>query len=82
MTPNSIKWHVGKVREISGVDFNFHSFRHTHGTMLLENGATIKEVQVRLGHSRAAITSDTYIHLTKKKKRDTAELFDRISQDF
>ena len=46
VTPNSIKWHVGKVREISGVDFNFHSFRHTHGTMLLENGATIKEVQV------------------------------------
>ena len=82
VTPNSIKWHVGKAREISGVDFNFHSFRHTHGTMLLENGATIKEVQVRLGHSRAAITSDTYIHLTKKKKRDTAELFDRISQDF
>ncbi|WP_373737472.1 hypothetical protein [Jeotgalibaca porci] len=48
--------------------------------MLLEAGASVKEVQVRLGHSRSVITQDTYLHLTEKKKRDTADLFDRISQ--
>ena len=79
ITPNSIKWNVDKTRKLTGVDFNFHSFRHTHATMLLEAGASVKEVQVRLGHSRSAITQDTYLHLTEKKKRDTAELFDRIS---
>lgn len=79
ITPNSIKWNVDKTRKLTDVDFNFHSFRHTHATMLLEAGASVKEVQVRLGHSRSAITQDTYLHLTEKKKRDTAELFDRIS---
>ena len=79
ITPNSIKWNVDKTRKSTSVDFNFHSFRHTHATMLLEAGASVKEVQVRLGHSRSAITQDTYLHLTEKKKRDTAELFDRIS---
>lgn len=48
--------------------------------MLLEAGASVKEVQVRLGHSKAATTQDTYVHLTQKKKRDTADLFDRISE--
>uniref|UniRef100_UPI00359FD066 tyrosine-type recombinase/integrase n=1 Tax=Jeotgalibaca porci TaxID=1868793 RepID=UPI00359FD066 len=79
VTPNSIKWNVDKTRKLTDVDFNFHSFRHTHATMLLEAGASVKEVQVRLGHSRSSITQDTYLHLTEKKKRDTAELFDRIS---
>ena len=79
ITPNSIEWNVDKTRKLTDVDFNFHSFRHTHATMLLEAGASVKEVQVRLGHSRSAITQDTYLHLTEKKKRDTAELFDRIS---
>lgn len=69
ITPNSIKWNVDKTRKLTDVDFNFHSFRHTHATMLLEAGASVKEVQVRLGHSRSAITQDTYLHLTEKKKR-------------
>ena len=80
ITPNSIKWNVDKTRKLTDLDFNFHSFRHTHATMLLEAGASVKEVQVRLGHSRSVITQDTYLHLTEKKKRDTADLFDRISQ--
>lgn len=82
VTPNSIKWNVDKARKLTDVDFNFHSFRHTHATMLLESGASVKEVQVRLGHSRSSTTQDTYLHLTKKKKRDTAELFDRISSGY
>ena len=47
-----------------GIDFKFHKLRHTHATQLLENGATIKMVQERLGHATPSITLQTYSHVT------------------
>ncbi|WP_413515832.1 tyrosine-type recombinase/integrase [Carnobacterium maltaromaticum] len=78
VTPNSIKYNVEKVRKLTGVDFNFHSFRHTHATMLLENNAKPKAIQTRLGHSRIATTMDTYAHVTKKMKKDTVDIFEQM----
>lgn len=53
-----------------------HSTRHTHAVMMLEAGATMKELQDRLGHSSMQITADTYSHVTKKMKTRAIELFD------
>lgn len=80
ITPSSIKYLSTKIQQTLGFPFNFHSLRHTHATLLLEGGASAKEVQVRLGHSRIATTLDTYVHLTDKKKRATASLFDDIAK--
>ena len=80
VTPNSIKWYTAVLRKKTGVDFNFHSFRHTHATMLLENGAKPKEIQTRLGHSRLSTTMDTYAHVTKKMKQDTVDIFEQMMQ--
>lgn len=49
--------------------------------MLIESGQPIKTVQKRLGHSRAAITEDRYVHLTEKMARDAANIFDSFAQD-
>jgi len=54
---------------------------HTHATTLIENGTPIKTVQKRLGHSRAAVTEDRYVHLTEKMARDAANIFDSFAQD-
>lgn len=54
-----------------------HGFRHTHASLLFEAGASIKEVQDRLGHSNSKTTLDIYTHVTQKAKRDTAEKFAR-----
>lgn len=80
VTPNSIKWYTEVLRKKTGVDFNFHSFRHTHATMLLENGAKPKEIQARLGHSRLSTTMDTYAHVTKKMKKETVDIFEQMMQ--
>ena len=45
-------------------DFDFHSLRHTHASMLLEGGAEQKYIQTRLGHSNLKITIDVYEHTT------------------
>lgn len=40
----------------------FHEFRHTAGSQLYANGASVKQIQKFLGHSNAAFTINTYIH--------------------
>ena len=64
---------IRKIRKDTGIDFSFHSFRHTHATMLLEAGVNMKEVQARLGHGNISITMDTYVKSTDNSKRNTLE---------
>lgn len=52
-----------------------HGFRHTHCSILFEAGASIKEVQDRLGHSDVQTTMNIYAHVTEKAKEKTAEKF-------
>lgn len=81
VTPASCKWSGRNIREKLGIDFNFHSLRHTHATLLLEQGAPIKDIQTRLGHSRSGITLDTYSHLTDKMKNQTVDIFERLMNE-
>lgn len=52
-----------------------HGFRHTHCSLLFEAGASIKEVQDRLGHADIQTTMNIYAHVTEKAKEKTAEKF-------
>ncbi|MFC7688160.1 site-specific integrase [Ureibacillus sp. GCM10028918] len=52
-----------------------HGLRHTHCSLLFEAGASIKEVQERLGHSDIKTTMNIYTHVTKKAKEATAEKY-------
>lgn len=50
-----------------------HQFRHSHATLLLQNGMLINEVSRRLGHSKVSTTLDVYTHtdlLQEKKVQD------------
>ena len=51
-----------------------HSFRHTHATQLIENGASAKGVAERLGHADATITQNLYTHNTQKLQEETAAI--------
>lgn len=52
-----------------------HGLRHTHASLLFEAGATIKEVQDRLGHKDAQTTMNVYTHVTKTMAEKTAQTF-------
>lgn len=61
-----------------GIDFHMHMLRHTHATMLLQAGVSMKEVQERLGHSKLATTMEVYAHTTKESRKTTADIFDKL----
>ena len=65
-----------KVPELEG--FHFHTLRHTYTTNLLSNGAQPKDVQELLGHSDVSTTMNVYAHATRKAKRESAKLLDKV----
>lgn len=81
ITPAVVKYNPGKMKKKLGVDFNFHSLRHTQATMFMENSAKVKDIQARLGHSRSAITIDTYSHLTQKMQNESVDIFEQAIRD-
>jgi integrase len=57
-----------RARECVGVrDIRFHDQRHTHATLLLENGESIKYVAERLG-DREDTVLETYAHVTSRMR--------------
>lgn len=57
--------------------FDYHSLRHTHATILIESGANIKDVQIRLGHSDIQTTLQTYVHDTEVMATRSVDLFEQ-----
>lgn len=69
------KW-LRSVANKAGLDpIPVHKLRHTHATLLHEAGATMEEIQRRLGHFDISTTQNTYTHLTKAQRDDFAERF-------
>ncbi|WP_407703056.1 tyrosine-type recombinase/integrase [Virgibacillus tibetensis] len=51
--------------------------RHTHASLLFADGASIKDVQSRLGHTDIKTAMDIYTHVTDEAKENTAEMFQK-----
>jgi integrase len=43
--------------------FRFHDLRHTFGSLLIRDGASLAYVKEQMGHCSIQITVDTYGHL-------------------
>ena len=56
----------------------FHDLRHTAGSLLVNQGHTIKQVQELLGHENVSTTLDIYTHLSLEGKIDTVLVLDKI----
>lgn len=79
LTPDSFKYCSRVIHYELGFDkFDYHTLRHTHATILVENGANFKDVQERLGHSDISVTMNTYAHNTEKIKQETVDILERV----
>lgn len=63
------------LRKYTNYKITPHGFRHTHASLLFEAGASIKQVQERLGHESINTTLEIYTHVTKEAERETADKF-------
>lgn len=58
--------------------FTFHCLRHTHATLLLQQGVNPKIVQERLGHSSIKVTMDTYSHVLPDMQKQAVEALGKL----
>lgn len=74
ITHHAIYARMLTITDKSGIPFlGLHVTRHTHASLLLDAGASMKEVQDRLRHAKISMTMDTYGHLSKETKDKTIE---------
>lgn len=56
----------------------FHELRHTAGSLLLNNGMSVKQIAEYLGHEKVSTTLDIYTHIDFEGKRATAQAMGNI----
>jgi integrase len=65
---------VRRLSQQSGIQtIRMHDLRHTHATLLLEDGLDAKYVSERLGHDSVQTTLELYGHVTSRRRRDAAK---------
>ena len=55
-----------------------HDFRHSHASLLANEGINIQEIARRLGHSKIEITWNTYSHLYPREEERAIKILENI----
>ena len=65
--------------EAAGVPhIRIHDFRHTHATLLINEGINVQEIARRLGHSDIKMTWNTYSHLYPREEERAIKILEKI----
>ena len=66
--------------DLSGLDtINIHSYRHSHVSVLANEGINIQEIARRLGHARVEMTWNTYSHLYPREEEKAVDILNNIA---
>lgn len=76
--PNAFNARWNKFRKAANLTVRFHDLRHTHATLLIQQGADIRTVSERLGHGGVAITLQFYAHVLEGMQDHAADLMDKV----
>lgn len=86
ITPRTMQ-HVGRVihgkanntEKTISENWDFHSLRHTHATMLLESGVSMPVIQERLGHTNIDMTEHYTSHVTDSMRKSLNDVLNNIA---
>ena len=76
-TPSTVTQQFRRTAKRAGFsNVRLHDLRHTHASLMLQQGTDIKTISTRLGHSSVAFTMDTYAHMLPGMQRSAMEKFE------
>ena len=76
-TPSTVTQQFKRIASRAGLsEVRLHDLRHTHASLMLQQGTDIKTISTRLGHSSVAFTMDTYAHLLPGMQKAAMEKFE------
>ena len=58
-----------------------HDFRHSHASLLANEGINIQEIARRLGHSKIEMTWNTYAHLYPREEERAVQILNKIIEN-
>ncbi len=77
--PRNIGRTLDRLCQIADVPrLSVHQTRHTHTTLLFQDGQNIKMISERLGHSSVGVTLEIYAHLAENAQDAAATAIDRL----
>jgi integrase len=77
--PRNIGRTLDRLCEVAGVPrLSVHQTRHTHTTLLFQDGQNVKMISERLGHSSVGVTLEIYAHLAENAQDAAAAAMDRL----
>ena len=69
---------MGLISVLVALKNTTHIFRHTHISILAEQGEPLKVIMDRVGHKSANTTLRIYTHVTDKMKDDLIKRLDKV----
>ena len=71
-----------KFSELAGLPrIRIHDFRHSHVSLLANEGINIQEIARRLGHSKIETTWNTYSHLYPREEERAIKILNKIVEN-
>lgn len=81
LTINSIKYYSRKIKQETGIDFNYHGLRKTHLTFLANQNIPAVEVMNRAGHKKFETTMKYYVNRSEESKNLLLTALNNISTE-
>jgi integrase len=78
LEPRNVNRDWDAVCQRAGVKMRLHDLRHAAASLAFAEGATMKEVQAMLRHTRESTTSDIYVELFASVRRGTTDRMDAV----
>ena len=79
ISDTNIENHNKQYAELAGLPhIRVHDFRHSHASLLCNEGINIQEVARRLGHADVKMTWNTYAHLYPKAEEKALEVLEKV----